>query len=165
MADPELAERHRIRMAYWQSFAAFLSERNSALAIRRPIRTAMYRFSMGRPGFRLVARISIREQLAAVGLTISRDPDRNCYYALLAERAGIEAKFGEPLKWDEKPGTKRSLISVTRIGVNPGDSSQYPDVQTWMLDRMERFRKVFGPLIALLPASSTGREAADEDEE
>jgi hypothetical protein len=165
MGDPELAERHRIRMAYWQSFAAFLRERNSTFAVRRPIRTAVYRFSMGRPGFRLLARISIREQLAAVGLTISRDPDRARYHALLTERAVIEAEFGETITWDEKPGTKRSLISVARIGVNPADSSRYPDVQAWMLDRMERFRKVFEPLIARLPAGQFGREANEEDEE
>jgi hypothetical protein len=165
MADPELAERHRIRMAYWQSFAEFLRVQKSTFAIRRPIRTAVYRFSMGRPGFRLLSRISIRAQLASVGLTLSRDADRGRYHTLLEERDAIEAEFGEPLTWDERPTTRRSFISVARTSVNPADSSQYLDVQGWMLDRMERFRKVFGPRIALFPADQDGRDANDDDGE
>jgi hypothetical protein len=163
MTDPELAERHRIRMAYWQSFAAFLRARNSTFAIRRPIRTAMYRFSMGRPGFRLLARISIREQLAAVGLTISRDPDRARYHSLFADKAAIEAEFGESLIWDEKPGTKRSLISITRTGVNPADSSQYVDVHIWMFERLERFKTAFSARIAAFTLAPAVDEQDDSD--
>jgi hypothetical protein len=57
--------------------------------------------------------------------------------------------------------TKRSLISVARLSVNPADSAQYPDVHAWMLEEMERFRSVFEPRIAALPAAET----VDEDEE
>jgi Domain of unknown function (DUF4268) len=161
--DPELAERHRIRMAYWQSFATFLRERNSTFAIRRPIRTPIYRFPMGRPGFRIVARISIREQLAAVGLTISRDPDRSRYHALLADRAAIEVEFGETLAWDEKVGTKRSLISVVRTGINPSDSAQYADFHAWMFDRMERFKTVFASRLATFPTTPAVEELDESD--
>jgi hypothetical protein len=31
----------------------------------------------------------------------------------------IEKEFGEPLTWDEKPGTRKSLISVSRHSFNP----------------------------------------------
>jgi Domain of unknown function (DUF4268) len=161
VGDPGLAERRRIRMAYWQSFGEFLRERNSAFAIRRPIRTAAYRFSMGQPGFWIVARISIREQFAEVGLAISRDPERARYHALLAERVAIEGKFGEPLTWDERPGTKRSFVSVARRGINLNDNSQYPNLEAWMLEKMERFRAVFADHIGALPVGSGQTEIED----
>lgn len=153
-ADPELAERHRIRLAYWQSFGEFLRARRSTFSIRRPVKNALYRFPFGVPGFRIMTRISFQNQLATVGLAISRDPDRSRYRALAAEKANVERDFGEPLTWEEKLGTKRSLVSVARQSFNPADSSQYPEVHAWMLDRMERFHSVFGPRIATLPAGS-----------
>lgn len=163
-ANPELAERHRIRMAYWQSFAEFLREKNSTFAIHRPIRTAVCRFSIGRPGFRIAARISIREQRAAIGLTISRDPDRSRYSAFLADRTAIEAEFGEALTWEDKVGTKRSHISLSRGSFDPADASEYPAVHSWMLEKKDRFRSVFGPRVAVLPVASITRESEDDED-
>jgi hypothetical protein len=163
-ADPELAERHRIRMAYWQSFADFLRKQNSAFAIRRPVKNRLYRFPTDAPGYRIVASISIQNKLATVGLTISRDPERLKYQALLAQKPAIEAAFGEPLAWEEKPGTKRSLISVTRSAVNPADDTQHQDIHAWMLERMERFRSVFDARIVATPIPQSGSEP-EEDEE
>lgn len=162
--DPELAERHRIRLAFWQSFAEFLKARNSFFAIRRPIKTAACRFRIGLPGARILARISIRNQLASVSLVISRDPERKRYLALLAQKATIEAEFGEPLSWDEKAGMKRSVISVVRSPVNPADTSQYPDVNAWMLERMDRLRSVLGPHLSALPPTESEPEDEGEGE-
>jgi|SRR5581483_8517095 len=162
-ADPELAKRHRIRLAYWQSFGEFLRAMKSTFNILRPVKNALYRFPFGVRGLRIMARISIQNQLATVGLAISRDPDRSCYRALMAQKADLERDFGEPLSWHEKPGTKRSLISIVHQPFNPADASQYPEVHAWMLGRMERFRAVFGPHIAALPViSDQQRDDADD---
>lgn len=164
VADPDLAERHRVRLAFWQSFGAFLKAKKSMFRMRRPVKNAVYRFSTGVAGFRIMARISIQKQLATVGLAISRDEDRTRFRSLFAEKAAIEGEFGEPLTWDEKLGTKRSLVSVTRTSVNPADPTQHPDIHGWMLDHMERFRMVFAPRIATLPAAGP-TESEEEDDE
>jgi hypothetical protein len=162
--DPELAERHRIRLAYWQSFGDFLRRQGSPFAIRRPVKNRLCRFPMGVPGYRIIAAISIQNQLATVGLSISRDPERLKYQAFLAQKVAIEAEFGEPLAWDEKPGTKRSLISVTRSSVNPADDAQYQDTHAWMLERMGRFRSMFSVRILAMPIGKSG-SGSDEDDE
>jgi Domain of unknown function (DUF4268) len=161
-SDPELAERHRIRLAYWQSFAEFLKKQHSSFKINRAIRTGVYQFPM-HPGFRILARVSIGKQLVSIGLAISRDPDRSKFRALLAQRAAIEKEFGEALVWDEKFGTKRSLTSVTRHSVDIANSEQYESIHRWMLDRMDRFSSAFGARIVGLPLNSEQDEDSSED--
>jgi hypothetical protein len=100
-ANPELAERHRIRMAYWQSFGEFLRKHNSTFAIRRPVKNRLYRFPTETRGYRIVATVSIQHQLATVGLAISQDPERLRYDALFTQKTTIEIEFGEALRWDE----------------------------------------------------------------
>jgi Domain of unknown function (DUF4268) len=151
-------------MAYWQSFADFLRKQNSAFAIRRPVKNRLYRFPMDVPGYRIVASISIQNQLATVGLSISRDPERLKYQALFTQKAAIEAEFGEPMAWDEKPGTRRSLISITRGAVNPADDSQYQDLHAWMSEKMAQFRSVFTARIVAMPIPQSGSESEDDDE-
>jgi hypothetical protein len=164
VADPGLAERHRIRLAFWQSFSELLKAKKSVFSIRRPVKNALYRFSTGVPGFRIMTRISIQNQLAMVGLAISRDADRARYRSLFAQKVAIEDEFGEPLTWEEKLGTKRSLVSVTRNSVNPADPAQYSDVQAWMYDRMERLRSVFGSRIVALPPSQNEQDDEADQE-
>jgi hypothetical protein len=166
-SDSELAERHRTRLAYWQSFADFLRTKHSTFSIKRPTKNALYRFPLGRPGFRIMTRIGILNQNAVVGLSISRDPERAVYKMLCSQKVAIEAEFGEPLNWDEKPGNKRSLISVTRTSVNPADKSQYEDVHAWMLMEMEKFRTTFEARVLALPpvGGSHGQDEPDEGEE
>jgi len=151
-------------LAYWQSFADFLRKQSSAFVIRRSVKNRLYRFPMEVPGYRIVATISVQNQLASVGLSISGDPERLKYRALLTQKAAIEAEFGEPLAWDEKPGAKHSLISVARGSVNPADESQYQDTHAWMLERMERFRSVFSARILAMPAGQSGTESEEDDE-
>jgi hypothetical protein len=163
-SDPELLDRHRIRLAYWQSFGDFLRAQNANFIIRRPTKNDMYRFRPERAGFRIVAGISIRRQRATVGLTISRDPDRSRYRALLAEQTAIQGEFAEALSWNENPGAKRSLIAISHQPFNPADAAQYPDTHRWMLESMERFRAVFGPRIAALPVGPLEPEDDEADD-
>jgi hypothetical protein len=154
-SDPELKQRHQIRLAFWQSFAEYLRGRNAPFRISRPSKYEVHRFPIGRPGFRIAVRIGILRQVAIVGLAISRDPDRAIYRNFLAQKSSIERDFGEALSWDEKPGKKRSLIYASRHPVDPADTSQYDAAQQWMLDTMKKFRATFEPLILALPASQT----------
>jgi len=77
--DSERVERHRIRLAYWQSFGEFLRIKKSTFSIRRPVKNSQYRFRPERPGFRIVVGISVRHQTETVALAVSRDPERARY--------------------------------------------------------------------------------------
>jgi hypothetical protein len=161
----ELAERHRIRLAYWTSFAEFLRAKHSRFSVIRPSKNMLHRFPIGQSGFRIVPMIVIRSQRAVVGLSTPRAPDKSAYQELFSQRAAVDAEFGEPLDWREIPGRKRSLIPVSREAVNPADQSQYQELHAWMLDRMERLQVVFAPRIQLLPQSDGVISQEDEEAE
>jgi hypothetical protein len=48
---------------------------------------------------------------------------------------------------------RRRGIEVHRPGIDPADEKQYPELHAWMLDKMDRFKKVFVPRVKSLRLS------------
>jgi hypothetical protein len=74
----------------------------------------------------------------------------------------IEREFGERLDWQELPGRKAMRVVLYRHNVDPSDEKQYPELQAWMLAKMDRFLAVFAPRIKALPTTQ-GTELAAAD--
>jgi Domain of unknown function (DUF4268) len=159
---PSLAETRRIRLAYWTSFAEFLSARHSHFAIRPTGLSMLHRFPIDQTDFQIVAMIVIRSRRAVVGLFTPRASDKTAFQALFSQKAAIESEIGEPLDWRARPSKKRSLISVSLGGIDPADQPGYPELHSWMLDKMDRVHAVFSPRIRLLPPY--GAEGPDDEE-
>jgi hypothetical protein len=158
-------EGDRVRLAYWASFAEYLKEKGSTFRIRRPNRNHDFAFAMGRSGFVITATISADKGRVGVELFIHNDIEKTAFRALFAEKTIIETEFGEPLDWQELPGKKGTRIAIYRSGVNPADEKQYPQIHAWMLEKMDRFRRVFAPRIRSLPLSDLAAADGDEAEE
>ena len=79
---------------------------------------------------------------------------------LLTQRQKIEADFGEGLDWQELPGKKACRITIIRNDVDPSDEQQYPELHSWMLDKMNRFKKAFAAPVLALPR---GEETEGDD--
>ncbi len=161
IAEGELAERHHIRLAYWASFSEFLKSKNSHFRIKRANKDHWFEFPVGRAGFVISDTISTGKQRIAVELYISNDPGKSYIRALHAQKEAIEAEFGQALDWQELPTKKASRIALFRTGVDPADEALRPDLHAWMLDKMERFLRVFAPRVKSLPSNSAA-EARDE---
>ena len=162
VGQSELAERHHIRMAYWASFGEFLGENKSTFRIKRSNKDHWFWFAIGRAGFGISATISIEKHRAGVELYISNDPGKIAFGALHAQRAAIEAELGETLDWQKLPGKKAVRIVIYKHDVDPADKAQYPALHAWMMDQMERFKKVFAGRIQKLDLKSA--PDADDDE-
>lgn len=143
----ELAERHHIRLAYWGSFAEFLAARKSRFAIRRPGKDHWHSWSAGRSGIVINATIYTKLRRVGVELYFHNDPAKTGIRQLMSQKDAIEAEFGEALEWQELPTKKASRIALFRGGVDPSNQSTFNDLHTWMLDKMERFQRVFGPRV------------------
>jgi hypothetical protein len=91
-----LANRHRIRLAYWASFAEYLKGNGSTFRIRRPNRDHWFTFGVGRAGFVISATISTEKECVGVELYAYNDVDKAFFHALHAEKDAIEREFGEP---------------------------------------------------------------------
>ncbi len=161
-AEQDLAERHILRMAYWNSFAEFLKGRDKTFSVRKDHKDHWHEFKTGRSWFVITATINNRKKRVGVELYIHRDPIKNAIRALEKDRSAIEQEIGEPLEWQELPGKKGSRIALYHHNVDPTDASQYPAVHAWMLDKMQRFRKTFAPRIKALNVDTDA--LADEQE-
>ena len=98
----ELAERHRLRMQYWASFAEFLRRSNTSFKIRRPNKDHWFEFPIGRSGIVISATISVEKwKRIGVELYLHRDPLKLGFRQLFADKEAIEREFGEALEWQQ----------------------------------------------------------------
>lgn len=151
VGEVEMADRHRIRLAYWASFSEYLKERRSSFQIRKPNKDHWRWFAIGRAGFGISAVMSTEKRRVGVELYINDDPGKGAFRSLLGQKDAIEAQFGEPLDWQELPGRKASKVMILKTGVDPAQEAQYPELHRWMLEKMDRFRAVFAARVKELP--------------
>jgi hypothetical protein len=165
VGETVLADRHRFRLAYWASFAEYLKDKGSTFRIRRPNKDHWFSFAIGRSGFVISATVSSEKQRIGVELFIHNDVEKTAFRTLLADRKAIEGEFGETLDWQELPGKKGTRIAIYKSGVDPSDERQYPQLHSWMLEKMDRFKKVFAGRIRSLSLSGLADPANDEGED
>jgi len=80
--------------------------------------------------------------------------------SLLADRAGIEEAFAEPLTWDRLDDKQASRIFVERPGAIDDPTEVLAELRSWAVDRMLRLRDVFAPAIKQLELSQPTEDAA-----
>jgi hypothetical protein len=137
------AERHQVRIAFWHAFADYLKEHDRSFVIRRENRDHWYEFPIGRSGVVISDTISTQKKRVGVELYLSRDPFKSGIRQLASERDTIEAEFGAVLDWQELENKRASRIAVFLHDVDPSVPAQYATLHAWMLDKMQRFRRVF----------------------
>jgi len=150
-SETSLSDRHLILMAYWASFAEFLKGRSSTFKIRRANKDHWFPFAIGRAHFAITATISTDKQRIGVELSMTNDPEKSAYRALLAQRQSIEKEIGEKLEWQELPGKKACRVAIYKHDVDPSDKETYPELHEWMHTRMELFKRAFADRVKALP--------------
>jgi len=161
----DLAERHKIRLAYWKSFADYLKKAGSHFRIKSESIQPWFWFAIGRAGFGIIAHITPQKRRIAVWLDMPQDSDKSAFHALDTEKEAIEREFGESLTWDELPTRKLSRVAIYRYDVNPADPAQYDNLHAWMLDKMEKFRTVFSARVKGLILAGSALPAEEEPED
>ena len=79
-----------------------------------------------------------------------RDWDRNVFNQLEKQRDEIETELGESLVWRIDHFRHQSGIMVPREGSINDDEETRDEIRDWMVDRLLKFKKVFGPRLAEL---------------
>ena len=84
---------------------------------------------------------------ANVDLYLDRDKEWNkkVFDHLLDNKDDVESTLGESLEWDRLDGGKASRITVRRPGTIEDDPEILEEIQDWMIDKLLKFKKVFGP--------------------
>lgn len=77
----------------------------------------------------------------------SRDQNVAAFEALRADSSALEQAFGEPLEWELLEGKRSCRIAVYRPGSIKDSAESLEDYHQWAVDRLLRFKRVFGPRI------------------
>jgi hypothetical protein len=154
----EEPQRYAHRRAYWISFADYLKAHNSKFAIRTPSKDHWHSFSIGRSGFAIDVTITPQKKRVGVELLLRRDPQKVGFRRLLEDRSEIEAITGCALEWMELPGKQSSRIVAFLPHVDAFDESQWPMLQSWMLEMMQKMHLAFANRIKALDMSAIETE-------
>lgn len=68
---------------------------------------------------------------------------------LEAERSAIESEIGERLEWNPNPEAINKVIRLERIA-DLNDHDRWPEYLSWLADKVDKFKKVFGPRVKKL---------------
>ena len=74
-----------------------------------------------------------------------RDWNKDLFDQLRKHQADIESELGETLEWNRKNRYKSSEIRVLRRGNIDDDEETLREIREWMVERLLKFKQVFGP--------------------
>jgi len=116
-----------------------------------------YSFSSGTSGFQYALSFAAGNKLRAEIYIDGWDQGKNtlAFEALQADRSALEHEFGESLVWEPLEGRRACRIAVYRPGSIMDSSSSLDEYHLWAVDRLLRFKRVFGP--KLLGAAQAAR--------
>lgn len=111
-----------------------------------------YSFSSGTRGFTYGLSFAQTGDLRSeVSIDLGeRERNEAAFDALLATREAIEKEFGEPLRWERLDTRRACRIACYTTGSIEDSAEQQEQHRKWGVDRLLRFKKVFGPRLPAL---------------
>ncbi|HWN68207.1 MAG TPA: DUF4268 domain-containing protein, partial [Haliangium sp.] len=70
--------------------------------------------------------------------------------ALYAEKDVIEKEFGEPLRWERLDNRRACRVGCYTVGSIEDPVESHEQYRNWAIDRLLRFKRVFGPRLPAL---------------
>ncbi|BET68031.1 hypothetical protein ASA1KI_29490 [Opitutales bacterium ASA1] len=137
---------------FWQGVAEIARSRNTRHAHITPRPQHWFGASAGIGGFAL--NYIVVRTYAVVELNIDRKnkaESKALYERLLARRVEIESTFGSPLEWDQVDERQSCKVRFyLRDGGSRSPESEWPRIQSGMVDAMVRLEAALEPVLATL---------------
>ena len=147
----DLAERHILRLEFWEQLLEQASQRTALHAHISPSKENWINAGAGKSG--LSYNYVIRMESARVELYIARgdaDENKRIFDALYAHRGRIDEAFGEPLEWLRQDNIQVSRICYEIPGGGLRDRDRWSEIQERMIDAMVRLERALKPEISRL---------------
>ena len=147
----ELAERHILRLKFWDGLLKRAKEKGVMLhASRSPTKHSWIYAGSGRSGLVFVYKIRVDDNASAELYIDTGDKEENkkIFDILLSKRKDIERDFGSELLWERLNDKRASRIhyDIAMGGLNSGED-EWPAIQHTMIDAMARLHKALKPYI------------------
>ncbi len=145
----ERGERYR---AFFQALIDELREAHRFTGARKGQPTSWYEFNSGVRGISYGASF-VRGGRASIGIDIDNgdgDWNKGIFDQLEENRTKIESELGGPLEWSHLDNRRACYILAVRQGSIDDDRETLEEVRQWMVERLLKFKKVFGPRLSEL---------------
>ncbi len=143
-SEGDVSDTKKLQEEYWTQFRDLITDRDTPLRARKPKPQHWFNNPIGRSGFKLQFTVNTVENRLYCQLIIKDDPE--AYQELESQKAQIEDEMGESLIWsspeEAQRDSNRAKITLRRSG-NLEDKDSWKEYHEWMIDRSERFHKVF----------------------
>ena len=146
------SERREAYRAFFQDLLDQLRDSHHFTGARVGQPQNWYSFASGISGITYGFSFALKEQARTDMYIDLGDTARNkaLFDALSASRETLEREFGEPLQWERLDDRRASRIAVYRQGSIESDTQSLQEIQTWAIDHLLRFKKIFGPKLTAL---------------
>ena len=144
--SPELTEREKRYRSYFQDLIDELRDVHHFTGAKIGQPQNWYSFSSGHPKFYYSTSFANNKRVRAEVYLDCGDTEENKenFDSLFAKRELIEQLFGEELAWERLDNRRASRIALYRSGSIDDDESALGAIKTWMIEKLLRFRTVFG---------------------
>lgn len=136
-----LSETKLMQLDFWQQFKSYCKKHNSRIGSRKAQARHWYNVSIGNSGAKVALTVNTREQ--ELGCELYIKDDKEWFDELYGQKEDIEAMIGSSLEWQRLDDKKASRIKLAK-DFNLEDLDQWPGYFTWLKDKAEKFKRVFG---------------------
>ena len=152
--EEQLTPTKQLQLEYWRKFREYVLETSTIMKPQKPAPCHWMNFSIGTSRAYPHVLLNSRDSLISIRLQINKSQDRIAIFRLLLqEKTSIENEVGSALDWEELPEKHTSYISLRKSNSDPTNKRNWPDQQKWMLEKLEKFRSVFGARIKTMDVS------------
>jgi len=153
-ADTELKQ---VQYEFWTAFRKYMEEKQSSVKCQKPAPKNWMYHPIGKVGFVLLSVVSSGRGTASgfggPGLVVGLEIDgHKRFQAIEAVKDRIENELGEHLAW-HSTAEKRTCSVYVRKEADFKNESEWPAQRTWLKETLEKFQKVFVPIIMKLDHS------------
>ena len=147
----DMAERHVLRLKFWESLLSRAKEKGVLThSSRSPVKNGWIAAGAGKSGLSF-NYVIWKEDEGGVELYIDTGDateNKKIFDALYAKKDQIERAFGGPLNWERLDGKRASRIreTIRKGGLSSGETI-WPSIQDEMIDAMRRLDKAMRPQI------------------
>jgi hypothetical protein len=150
-------ELRQFQLRFWTAFREYMEEAKSPVKCQKASPSHAIVHSIGKVGFYMASVISmgkagssIKDLELRVELVMS---GQNRFKAIEAFKVNIEKLLGMQLHWHNPTGNKQCRIYVCKQADLSAEAN-WPKQQAWLKETLEKFQKVFVPIIMKLDHSA-----------
>jgi len=154
-ATGPLSDARKLQLDFWTAFRERLLAKKVVSTAQTPRPQYWFDVALGRSSFVLSNIANTYENRIGLRVYMSNKIAEAALNQLLPQKDAIEKELGEKLLWNPNPDKRDKTITLYR-NVDLDDREQWPEYCEWLVDRVAKFRKVFGPRIKSLKLSPVG---------